>query len=115
MEMTYRMENSYQLPNVTVTKEPEVQGKYALLRESFLKEHRHGLYLNLLTSGRLNQHLMEIQSSAQEMMNSLLPKLQREAGVTEELKARNPLEWTGLMNNLRISAEETILQEIVYS
>ncbi|MGN1026688.1 MAG: TnpV protein, partial [Faecousia sp.] len=87
----------------------------AMLRESYLQEHRHSLYLNLLTSGQLNQHLMEVQNRASQMLEDLMPKLQQEAGVTEALKASAPMTWVGLMNNLRHSAEETILTELVYS
>lgn len=115
MEMQYRTMNGMNLPDLTPPEEPTVTGKYAMLRESYLQTHRHSLYLNLLTSGRLNQHLMEIQERATQMMEDLMPRLQQEAGVTEALKARDPMTWVGLMNNLRHSAEETILAELVYS
>lgn len=115
MEMTYRVENGMKLPNLAVPEEPVVTGKYAMLRETFLQEHQHSLYLDLLTSGTLNQHLMEIQRQASQMLEDLMPRLQRETGVTEALKARDPMTWAGLMNNLRHSAEETILAELVYS
>lgn len=115
MEMTYRVENGMKLPNLTPPEEPVVTGKYAMLRETFLQEHRHSLYLNLLTSGTLNQHLMEIQVAATQMLETLMPQLQKEAGVTEALKASDPMTWVGLMNNLKHSAEETALAELVYS
>ena len=115
MEMTYTLKNGLNLPDLMPPEEPEVTGKYAMLRERFLKEQRPFQYLNLLTSGTLNQHLLEIQESATAMLENLLPKYQAEAGLTEELKARNPLRWTGLMNNLKHSVEETILSELVYA
>ena len=115
MEMTYRVENGMKLPNLTPPKEPVVTGKYAMLRETFLQEHRHSLYLNLLTSGTLNQHLIEIQVAATQMLEDLMPQLQKETGVTEALKASDPMTWVGLMNNLKHSAEETVLAELVYS
>ena len=115
MEMTYTMQNGLNLPDLMPPEEPEVTGKYAMLRERFLKEQRPFQYLNLLTSGTLNRHLLEIQESATAMLENLLPKYQAEAGLTEELKARNPLRWTGLMNNLKHSVEETILSELVYA
>lgn len=115
MEMTYRVENGMTLPNLTPPEEPVVTGKYAMLRETFLQEHRHSLYMNLLTSGTLNQHLMEIQAAATQMLETLMPQLQKEAGVTEAMKASDPMTWVGLMNNLKHSAEETILAELVYS
>ena len=88
MELSYSMKSGYNLPNLTPPTEPTVTGKYAMLRESFLQNHRRSLYLNLLTRGSLNQHLMEIQTRATEMMEQLIPQLQREAGVTEDLKAQ---------------------------
>ena len=115
MEMTYTMRNEVYLPDLTPPEEPVVTGKYAMLRETFLQKQRPFQYLNLLTSGTLNRHLMEIQESATKMLESMMPRLQKEAGVTEELKARNPLRWAGLMNNLKHSAEETILSELVYA
>lgn len=115
MEMTYRVENGMKLPNLTPPEEPVVTGKYAMLRETFLQEHRHSLYLNLLTSGTLNQHLIEIQVAATQMLEDLMPQLQKETGVTEALKASDPMTWVGLMNNLKHSAEETVLAELVYS
>ena len=115
MEMTYTLKNGLNLPDLMPPEEPEVTGKYAMLRERFLKEQRPFQYLNLLTSGTLNRHLLEIQESATAMLANLLPKYQAEAGLTEELKARNPLRWTGLMNNLKHSVEETILIELVYA
>ena len=115
MEMTYTLKNGLNLPDLMPPEEPEATGKYAMLRESYLKEQRPFQYLNLLTSGTLNQHLLEIQESATVMMENLMSKLQKEAGLTEELKARNPLRWTGLMNNLKHSVEETILSELVYA
>ena len=115
MEMTYTLKNGLNLPDLMPPEEPEVTGKYAMLRERFLKEQRPFQYLNLLTSGTLNRHLLEVQESATAMLENLLPKYQAEAGLTEELKARNPLRWTGLMNNLKHSVEETILSELVYA
>ena len=115
MKLSYNMKTGYNLPNLTLPVEPTVTGKYAMLRESFLQNHRRNLYLNLLTSGKLNQHLMEIQTRATEMMEQMMPQLQKKAGITENLKQQNPLEWAGLMNSLRHSAEETILNDLIYS
>lgn len=115
MELSYNTKTGYNLPNLTPPAEPAVMGKYAMLRESYLQTHRQSLYLNLLTTGTLNQHLMEIQTRATEMLEQLMPQLQREAGITEELKQQNPLEWTGLMNNLRNSVEERILHDLIYN
>ena len=90
-------------------------GKYALLRRTYLKQHRRVTYTNLLTSGRLNQHLMEIEQTALSRMELLTGQMAKAEGVTEELKATDPLRWTGLMNNLRHSAEEQVLNDLIYA
>ena len=115
-EITYRMENGYRLPNLLPPQEPEVHlGKYALLRRKFLKQSRRVTYTNLLTSGKLNAHLTEIERTAQARMEQLTAQMAKEAGVTEELKASDQMKWVGLMNNIRHSAEETILNDLIYS
>lgn len=115
-EITYRMENGYRLPNLLPPQEPEVHlGKYALLRRKFLKQHRRVTYTNLLTSGKLNAHLTEIEQTAQTRMEQLTAQMAKEAGVTEELKASDQMKWVGLMNNIRNAAEETVLNDLIYS
>ena len=90
-------------------------GKYALLRRKFLKENRRITYTNLLTSGKLNSHLAEIDQTALSRMDQVVAQMAKTEGVTEELKARDPMKWVQLMNNLRNAAEETILTELIYS
>ena len=90
-------------------------GKYALLRRTYLKQHRRVTYTNLLTSGKLNQHLMEIEQTAKTRIEQIMAQMAKAEGVTEELKASDPMKWTGLMNNLRHSAEETVLAELIYN
>lgn len=116
MELTYTMKNGYRLPNLLPPQEPEVHlGKYALLRRSYLKQHRRVTYTNLLTTGKLNQHLMETEQEALSRMEQITAQMAKAEGVTEELKARDPMRWTGLMNNLRHAAEETVLSELIYA
>ena len=81
----------------------------------YLKEHRRVRYANLLTSGKLNSHLAEIQQTAQRRMEQIVAQMAKNQGVTEELKASDPMMWTGLMNNLKAQAEETILAELIYA
>jgi hypothetical protein len=116
MELTYRMEGDYRVPNLTVPEEsPVVLGKYALLHKKYLKQHRRVLYLNLLTAGTLNEHLMEIEQTAMSRMELLTVQMAEEQGVTEELKAKNQMQWVGLMNNIRYSAEELVLSDLIYT
>ena len=116
MELTYRMEGDYRVPNLAVPEEGQVVlGKYALLRKNYLKQHRRILFVNLLTSGKLNEHLTEIEQTAQERMELITRQMAAAQGVTERMKAENQMQWVGLMNNIRHSAEETILAELIYS
>ena len=116
MEVTYRMQNGYQVPNLLMPQTPEVHlGKYAELRRQYIKKHRRVLYTNLKTSGQLAAHLAEIEESAQRMVTEIVTQTAQAEGVTEELKATDPLRWTGLMNNLRHSAEELVLSDLIYS
>ena len=108
MEVTYRMQDGFQVPNLMMPSVPEVHlGKYAELRREYLKKRRRVLYTNLKTSGKLAEHLAEIEQTVAQMA--------RAEGVTEALKATDPLRWTGLMNNLRHSAEELVLSDLIYA
>ena len=116
MELTYTNQGDYRLPNLSVPEEPEVHlGKYALLRRSYLKEHRRILFTNLLTSGKLTEHLMEIEEAAQNRMEQIVKAMVAQEGVTEELKALDQMEWVRRMNAIRDSAEEVIRRELIYN
>jgi hypothetical protein len=120
MELTYRMEGDYRVPNLAVPEEEAIAdrlalGKYALLRKSYLKQHRKILFVNLLTTGKLNEHLMEIEQTAMSRLERLAAQMAAEAGATEQMKAENQMQWVGLMNNIRASAEEAILNELIFS
>ena len=86
-----------------------------MLRRKFLKEHRRITYTNLLTSGKLNSHLAEIQQTAQRRMEQMVAQMAKENGVTEELKEHDQMKWVGLMNNLQNTAEEVVLAELIYN
>ena len=116
MELTYTMKDGYRLPDLLPPQEPETAlGKYGLLRRRYLKEHRKVLFTNLLTSGRLNEHLVEIDRTARQRVEQTVTAMAQAEGVTEELKAADPMKWVGLMNNLRNAAEGTVLAELIYS
>ena len=89
--------------------------KYGRMRERYLKEHKKILYYNLLTSGKLYEHLAEIDTSACNMAEYLIKEMARKQGVTEQLKAVDMMRWIGLMNNIRSCVAEIILHDIVYS
>ena len=114
-QITYRQEGDYRLPNLLPPQEPEMTlGKYALMRRSFLQKNRRVMYTNLLTSGQLNSHLQEVEQSAQTMLAQLTGQMAREQGVTEELKARDQLEWVQQMNNICNRVSEIVYMELIY-
>ena len=116
MEVTYRVQEGFRLPNLLLPQEPETHlGKYAELRRQYIKKHRRVLYTNLKTSGQLAAHLAEIETTAEKMVTRLVAQMAQNEGVTEELKAADPMRWTGLMNNLRHSAEELALTDLIYA
>ena len=116
MEITYRMQDGFQVPNLLMPQTPEVHlGKYAELRRAYLKKRRRVLYTNLKTSGKLTEHLAEIEQTARKMVEQTVARMAQAEGVTEELKEIDPLRWTGLMNNLRHSAEELVLSDLIYA
>lgn len=114
MELTYTTRGDYLLPDLNVPESPKI-GKYGMLRRSYLREHRDGIYTGMLLSGKLNGHLEEIDRTANEMMNRLTAELAKAQGVTESLKASDQMKWVGLMNNIRNQAEETVLNDLIYA
>ena len=114
MEVTYRTEGDYRLPNLDVPEAPKV-GKYGMLRRSYLRKNKSGIYTGIMLSGKLDSHLAEIDRQATEMGESLTERMAAEQGVSESLKASDPMKWVGLMNNIQASAEEVALTELVYA
>ena len=115
MEVTYRTERGVRIPNLTIPQQEEIfLGKYAQLRKAFLKEHRRAEYTTLKTTCRLTQHLAETEQNAKKMAEQIITKMAQEQKINEEMKEKNPLEWTAAMNNLKHSAEETVLRELIY-
>ena len=79
-----------------------------------MKMHRRGTYTTLLTERRLNEYLHAIDIQAHEMLDTIIPRLAQERGIDEDMKAHNALQWSAEMNNIKVSAEEIVLQEVVY-
>ncbi len=112
---TYHEENGHFIPNVTLTEQTAYQiGKYGRMHLDYIKNHRRGRYTTLLTEGELNTRLHEIDLEANEMLEAIIPRLATERGIDENLKARDILRWVAEMNNIKASAEEIVLQEVVY-
>lgn len=112
--MSYTLHGDYYLPDLVLREEEPTYGKYGMLRKQFLKEHRSAGYQYLLLTGKLNEHLNQIDQEAREQVETLMEQMTEKQGVTEELKAQDQMEWVRLMNNIKASAEEMVLREILY-
>lgn len=113
---TYEQQGDYLIPCLTLpTEEEKPIGIFGQRHLRYLKEHRRIVYVNLLTSGKLNSYLADIDEQAQEMLFRLVEQMKRAQGITEQLKAENALEWTGRMNNIRACAMEIVNKEIIYA
>ena len=111
----YEQQGDYLLPCLTVPAEKEQTiGVWGQRHLRYLKEYRRAIYITLLTSGRLNAYLADIDRQAQERMDTMLPRMMEMAGVTEELKVSDPMRWVGLMNVLKAQVEEIVLTEMIY-
>lgn len=115
-ELTYRWEGDYQIPNIKMDEQPEGElTKFGLLRRKYLKEHKSGIYSGMLLSNKLKAHLLEIQEQAEERMDRIVEQMAKAEGVDEALKAQNQMLWIRKMENIRQSAEEIVLKEIIYN
>ena len=112
---TYREENGRLIPEMKLPEQTNYQiGKYGQFYLDYIKNHRRGRYTTLLTEGKLNARLHEIDLEANEMLETIIPRLANERGIDEDLKARDMLRWVAEMNNIKSSAEEIVLQEVVW-
>ena len=115
-ELTYTRSGDYWIPDLSLSQqETQPLGKYGRMRKKYLQEHRPVLWNSLILSEKLYPHLREIDETANRRLERMMPELMQSAGVTEALKASNPLKWVGLMNSLKAQAEEVILTELIYA
>ena len=113
--ITYTERNGIYYPNLELPAQTNYSlGKYANLRLDFMKKHRRGTYTTLLTEGGLNEYLHAIDVQAYELLDTLITRLAQEHGIDEVLKVHNALQWAAEMNNIKASAEEIILLEVIY-
>ena len=113
--LTYSKNGDYLIPDLTISETNQSLGKYGRMRKNYLKEHRPILWNSLLLSEKLYPHLLEIEQTAQNRLEQMMPELAKAAGATESLKASDPMKWVGLMNTCKAQAEEIILNELVFS
>ena len=112
--MSYTLHGDYYLPDLVLREEEPTYGKYGMLRKQFLKEHRSARYQYMLLTGKLNEHLNQIDQEVREQVETLMEQMTQKQGVTEKLKAQDQMKWVRLMNNIKASAEEIILKNMVY-
>ena len=113
--ITYTERNGIYYPDLELPEHTNYTlGKYANLRLEFMKKHRRGTYTTLFTEGRLNEYLHAIDIRAHELLDDIIPRLAQERGIDEALKVHNALEWAAEMNNIKLSAEEIVLKEVIY-
>ena len=112
----YELQGDYYIPCLILPAEKEQPiGLWGQRHLQYLKEYRRITYLNLLTSGRLNAYLADIDKQTEEMFFRLVEQMKRVQGITEQLKAENALEWTQRMNNIRACAKEIVEKEIIFA
>ena len=112
---TYHEESGHLIPNITLPEQTDFQiGKYGRMHLDYIKNHRRGRYTILLTEGKLNARLHEIDLEANEMLETIIPHLATKSGIDEDLKVRDMLRWVAEMNNIKATAEEIVLREVVH-
>ena len=113
---TYTQQGDYLLPNLALPAEKDTGniGMWALRHKRYLKQHHKVLYYSLLTSGKLDSHLADIEEQAQQLFLRLVKELAEKEGVTEQLKAVDNMVWVRRMNNIRNRAAEMVNNEVIY-
>ncbi len=113
LNMTYHWDGDYLIPDLIPPEEPRI-GIWGRRRKHFLQQYQDPIYTGLLLSGKLKDHLEEIDRSASEMADRLVDEMARQEGITEALKVENQMEWVRRMNGIRERVEETVWQEFVF-
>ena len=111
--ITYRQEGDYLLPNIEAPESPQI-GFWGQRRLQYLRTNKEVLYMTMLMSGTLKDHLEEVDKSAEDMFEQLVMQLKKQERITENLKAINQMEWVQRMNNIRSRAEEIVYQVLIY-
>ena len=113
--LSYTLHGDYYLPDLEIIEEEPAYGKYGIMRKQFLKEHRSARYQYLVLTGKLTEHLNQVDKEAREKVEMLMEQMAEQWGVTEELKMQDQMEWVRRMNNIKNVAEEMVLLEIIYA
>ena len=112
--LSYTLHGDYYLPDLKINEEEPAYGKYGIMRKQFLKEHRGARYQYLVLTGKLTEHLNQVDKEAREKVEILMEQMAEQWGVTEELKMQDQMEWVRRMNNIKTNAEEIVYKNIIF-
>ena len=112
--LSYTLHGDYYLPGLEINEEESTYGKYGIMRKQFLKEHRSARYQYLVLTGKLAEHLNQVDKEARGKVEMLMEQMAEQWGVTEELKRQDQMEWVRRMNNIQATAEEIAYKNIIF-
>lgn len=112
--LNYTLQGDYYFPELIIKEEEETYGKYGILRKDYLKEHKSGYYQYLILTGKLTEHLNQIDKEAGEQVEILVKQMAERYGVAEEMREENWMEWVRRMNEIKNVVEERTLLEMIY-
>ena len=112
--LSYTLHGDYYLPDLEINEEEPTYGKYGIMRKQFLKEHRSARYQYLVLTGKLTEHLNQVDKEVREKVEKLIEQMAEQWGVTEELKLQDQMEWVRRMNNIKANAEEIAYKNIIF-
>ena len=112
--LSYTLYGDYYFPDLEINEEEPTYGKYGIMRKQFLKEHRSARYQYLVLTGKLTEHLNQVDKETREKVEMLVEQMAEQWGVTEELKMQDQMEWVRRMNNIKTNAEEIVYKNIIF-
>ena len=112
--LSYTLHGDYYLPDLEINEEEPTYGKYGIMRKKFLKEHRSARYQYLVLTGKLTEHLNQVDKEVREKVEILVEQMAEQWGVTEELKMQDQMEWVRRKNNIQATAEEIAYKNIIF-
>ena len=113
-ELNYTLHGDYYLPDLEINEEEPTYRKYGIMRKQFLKEHRSARYQYLVLTGKLTEHLNQVDKEVREKVEILMEQMAEQWGVTEELKMQDQMEWVRRLNNIQATAEEIVYKNIIF-
>lgn len=111
--LDYELVGDYYLPCLKAPESPKI-GRFGMMYHDYLRKHKKVTYSGLMLSGKLNEHIEDIDRQAEEMFSQLVAQMKQAEGITEQLKVANQMKWVGAMNNIRNRAEEIVKSEVLF-